>query len=380
MITRTVVFPMNPTENQKDSLLQTSNLYTQAYTFCLEVAWDMANLSAVKVHQETYKKLKRSLGLKSQYLCSARNRAVETVNAMRVLKKKGKKVSKPVTTRIPIRLDARTLSFDKERETVSIATQQGRIKIPILWHKQALRYKDWGCKAGEVGTDRKGRWVIRLIFEKSPEKHARTGNVVGIDRGIRHAVVSSDNRFLGDPRWKEQERKVLFHISRLQSKGTKSAKRTLKRVSGRLRRFKKDCDYVVAKGLISSFLPGDTIVLEKLTNIKQRCGQKRNARKKHRVKMGRWSFKRLENAIKNYAELGGIYIEYVEPHYTSQMCSKCGVILKSNRKSQSCYSCSCGLKLNADLNASRNISTKWRIANGNALGLSVNQPIVADYN
>src|SRR3990170_3969974 len=127
-------------------------------------------------------------------------------------------------------------------------------------------------------------------------------------------------------------------------------------------------------------LPRDTIVLEKLTNIKQRCGQKGNARKKHRGKMGRWSFKRLENAIKNYAELGGIYIEYVEPHYTSQMCSKCGVILKSNRKSQSFYSCSCGLKLNADLNASRNISTKWRMANGNALGLSVNQPIVADYN
>src|SRR3990167_7430771 len=279
MITRTVVFPMNPTDDQKDSLLQTSNLYTQAYTFCLEVAWDMANLSAVKVHQATYKKLKKSLGLKSQYLCSARNRAVETVKAMRGLEKKGK-----------------------------------------------------------------------------------------------------NNRFLGDPRWKEQERKVLFHISRLQSKGTKSAKRTLKKVSGRLRRFKKDCDYVVAKGLISSFLPGDTIVLEKLTNIKQRCGQKRNAGKKHRIKMGRWSFKRLENAIKNYAELGGIYIEYVEPHYTSQMCSKCGVILKSNRKSQSCYSCSCGLKLNADLNASRNISTKWRIANGNALGLSVNQPIVADYN
>ena len=112
MITRTVVFPISPTDDQKDSLLQTSNLYTQAYTFCLEVAWDMANLSAVKVHQETYKKLKRSLGLKSQYLCSARNRAVETVNAMRVLEKKGKKVSKPVATRIPIRLDARTLSFD----------------------------------------------------------------------------------------------------------------------------------------------------------------------------------------------------------------------------------------------------------------------------
>lgn len=94
--------------------------------------------------------------------------------------------------------------------------------------------------------------------------------------------------------------------------------------------------------------------------------------------MGRWSFKRVENAINYVAELRGIYVEYVEPHYTSQTCSQCNIVLKTNRKSQSLYSCSCGLTLNADLNAARNISNKWRIANGYAPGLFVNQPIVAN--
>jgi len=379
MVTRTVVFPINPTEEQRDSLSETMKLYSKAYKHCIDVAWDMEKLSAVEVHKKTYRKLKKELGLKSQYVCSSRNRAVESVKAMRVLRKKGKKITKPRAEIIPIRLDARTLSFDRPREIVSIATQKGRIKIPLIWHKQAMRYKDWGCKAGEVGINKKGKWVIRLIFEKMIKKPKRTNHVIGVDRGIRQAIVSSDNRFLGIRAWKERERKLLLLKARLQSKGTKSARRHLKKLSGKLRRFKENCDRIVAKDLLSNLMPGDTIVFEKLTNIRERCGQRRKARKKHRSNMGRWSFKRLENAINYVAELNGIYVGYVEPHYTSQMCSKCGIILKSNRENQYFYSCSCGLKLNADLNASRNICKKWRIANGHASGLSVNQPIVANY-
>ena len=379
MVRRTVIFPIIPTKEQEQSLEKTINLYAKAFKECVDVAWELKQLSAQNVHKETYRKLKEKLGLKSQYLCSARNKAVEAVKAMRILKKKGKKISKPMTSKIPIRLDGRTLSFDKEREIASVASQDKRLKIPIFWHKQARRYKKWNCKAGEIGIDRKGRWVIRLIFEKEIIKHKRTTNVIGIDRGIRHAIVSSDNRFFGKGEWKKHEIKLLKLRSRLQSKGTNSARRHLKKLSGRLRRFKENCDRITARDFFSHILPGDTVILEKLTNIREQCGKKGKARKKHRSRMGRWSFKRLENAIHYLAELKGVYVEYVNPRYTSQMCSKCGIIKKSNRKNQSFYSCDCGLKLNADLNASRNISKVWRMANGYASRLSVNQPIVTNY-
>ncbi len=377
MVVRTVVFPIYPTEEQKEILLETLNLYSEAWKHCIDVAWCMEKLSAVELHNATYRELKESLGLKSQYLCSARNRAVENVKAMRALQKRDNKISKPVANLVPIRLDARTLSFDKPRKTASVATQQKRIKIPLIWHKQALRYRDWDCKAGEIGIDGKDRWVLRLIFEKGSVKPERTENIVGIDRGIRHAVVSSDNRFFGKPEWMEHDRKILSLRSQLQSKGTKSAKKHLKKLAGRQKRFKENCDRVVAKEFLSKLNPGDTIVFERLTNIKKRCGVKGKAHKKHRSKIGRWSFKRLEKAITYGTELSGIYVEYIEPHYTSQMCSKCNKVLKSNRKTQSLYSCSCGLNLNADLNASRNISKLWRMANGFTSGLPVNQPIVA---
>ncbi len=378
MVQRTVVFPIFPDARQAEALAKTAQLYKEAQQHCIDVAWEMENLSAINLHKKVYAPLKAKLGLKSQYLCSARNRAVENVKAAKKLSKKGRTVSKPELKSVQIRLDARTLSFDKPRKIASIATQHGRIKIPLVWHKHARRYSDWDCKAGEIGINRKGKWVLRLIFEKEIVKPARNGKIIGVDRGIKRAVVSSDNRFIGEREWKEHERKILSCMSKLQSAGTPSAKRHLKKSAGRLKRFKGNCDHIVAKELLSGLQPGDTIVLEQLTNIRKRCGEKGQVRKKQRAHMGRWSFKRVENAINYGAESRGIYVEYVDPHYTSQTCSQCNIVLKANRKSQSLYSCSCGLTLNADLNAARNISDKWCIANGYAPGLPVNQPIVAN--
>ncbi|MBK5452014.1 transposase [Bacillus sp. TH22] len=46
----------------------------------------------------------------------------------------------------------------------------------------------------------------------------------------------------------------------------------------------------------------------------------------------------------------------VNPHCTSQTCSKCEHVSKENRKSQSEFECvSCGYKGNADVNAALNI-------------------------
>jgi putative transposase len=46
----------------------------------------------------------------------------------------------------------------------------------------------------------------------------------------------------------------------------------------------------------------------------------------------------------------------VDPKYTSQTCSNCGYKDKENRKTQALFKCvSCGLEMNADHNAAKNI-------------------------
>ena len=61
------------------------------------------------------------------------------------------------------------------------------------------------------------------------------------------------------------------------------------------------------------------------------------------------------NKLSYICEEKGITFTKVNPRYTSQKCSCCGVICKSNRKGER-YKCICGNDIDADLNASINLS------------------------
>ena len=70
-------------------------------------------------------------------------------------------------------------------------------------------------------------------------------------------------------------------------------------------------------------------------------------------------FLTLVRQIEYKAEKVGIQVIRTTEEYTSQSCSWCGVIKKSNRKYRGLYVCQdCGTVLNADVNASKNILHK----------------------
>ena len=72
-----------------------------------------------------------------------------------------------------------------------------------------------------------------------------------------------------------------------------------------------------------------------------------------------WTFYSLQQKIQQLAMENGIEVKIIDPHYTSQMCSKCGFISEDNRKTQSEFKCvACGYRRNADHNAAMNISKK----------------------
>jgi IS605 OrfB family transposase len=78
--------------------------------------------------------------------------------------------------------------------------------------------------------------------------------------------------------------------------------------------------------------------------------------------LSNWTYYSLQQKIKYKAEEKGIQVIKIDPHYTSQRCSKCGCIHEDNRPkkpNQSKFKCiECGYEANADFNAARNISTK----------------------
>ncbi|WAM33746.1 RNA-guided endonuclease InsQ/TnpB family protein [Caldicellulosiruptor morganii] len=70
-------------------------------------------------------------------------------------------------------------------------------------------------------------------------------------------------------------------------------------------------------------------------------------------------YKRFKRKLEAKCRLYGIEYVEVEESYTSQRCSRCGMVDKSNRKHRGLYVCkNCGNVLNADINGAINILLK----------------------
>ncbi|OFW63457.1 MAG: hypothetical protein A2Z35_02575 [Actinobacteria bacterium RBG_19FT_COMBO_36_27] len=131
----------------------------------------------------------------------------------------------------------------------------------------------------------------------------------------------------------------------LQKKGAKNALIKIRRKQSRRT---KDINHKVSRSIVDlAEKHRSAIVLEDLGKISKKGKAKRYVQK------SQWSFYQLETFIKYKAALLGIPIFYVNPAYTSQVCSRCGNINKPNGK---LYKCSCGNLTHRDVNAAFNIS------------------------
>src|SRR3990167_2455658 len=186
----------------------------------------------------------------------------------------------------------------------------------------------------------------------------------------RLSVESDGNSFSGKQIDKTRERLVKIK-SALQKRGSKSAKRHLKKISKKQSRFQKDVNHCISKKIVS-IAKGTkrAVVLEDLTGIRSR----QNVRRADRQRFGNWAFNQLDRFIEYKAKIAGVPIICIDPRNTSRTCSVCGFVSKSNRKSQSIFSCkSCGITLDADFNGAANIASKGNLIN---LPIAVHAPIV----
>ena len=90
-------------------------------------------------------------------------------------------------------------------------------------------------------------------------------------------------------------------------------------------------------------------------------------------KRSNWAYFQLRQFISYKAENLGKHLVLVDPRYTSQRCSKCGLVDKANRNKSAFHCLSCDFVCHSDLNASDNISQIGAILFEQAL---VNEPIV----
>jgi IS605 OrfB family transposase len=375
-VTRTIRLLLNPTPEQASAMAETARQFTEAFNAVCAWGWENTERNGVRLHHATYRDLKTRLpALVSDLHCQARVKATESLKSAFTLRLKGRKVGAPRSVACPPRLNKHTFKLDWSAGTARLSTTEGRTTVPFSVPAFSEKWAGGKPLTADL-IQRDGRWWLHVAVEVPTPKIAATEEVVGVDLGLSRPAVTSNNRFLGQRSWRRVEERNLRLRRCIQAKGTKSAKRHLKKMRRRQARFRRDCDHVLSKQIVAAVEPGGTVVLEDLKHIRSRAKQRRGGQSR---RLHGWSFAQLQTFVRYKAEEAGVTVALVNPAHTSQTCSSCGHVARNNRRSQSAFVCrECGFSLHADLNAARNIAAKYRSDSGmsGAAGLSVKQPTV----
>jgi IS605 OrfB family transposase len=347
--------------NEREQLLQVMTAVNRAASWISKIAFDNKTFGQVNLHKLVYYEIKQRFNLSSQLAIRAIGKVVDTYKN----KKQRSKVLE-FNELGSIDYDTRNLSI-KSDEILSITTLGKRIKVPYRCRKNLDTYEL--CCQSELSYDKtKNKFYVTFFSIQNEQANYCTEKYLGVDLGIVNLATCSDGEVISGEKVENYRKKITGLKSRLQSKGTKSAKRHLKKISKKETRYKKDVNHCISKKLVQKAKTlGVGLKLEDL-NFKKQVQQKGWTKKwkDSNARRGKWAFGQLRHMIDYKAKLAGVPVLYVDPAYTSQKCSQCGHTCEDNRLTQENFVCkSCGYSANADYNAAINISRA-----------DINQPIV----
>jgi putative transposase len=220
-----------------------------------------------------------------------------------------------------------------------------------------------------------GRWYVILSCEvKQPEPLPIRYEDVGIDLGITHFAALSNGEFIEAPRHYRKAEKKLKKLQEALSRKKRSSHRRKKavqavaRVHRKLRNQRRDFAHKASRKLVNRY---QIIVLEELQtkNLLRRPKPKQDEETGHYLPNGASAKAGLNKSIADAgwgmfteilqvkAACAGRVVAFVDPKYTTQICSTCGAV-KTKTLHERWHSCECGCELDRDTNAAINILKK----------------------
>jgi putative transposase len=357
---KTIRVKLLPTHGQKKILLDTMKVVNTACNSISEFAFRNKVFNRIELQKQMYRSIRAEYHLGAQMTILACRKVADSYYAS--IKKGEELTLHEYRPRGAIAYDSRIYSI--KNNVVSLWTVNGRIKIPIQ-----TKYFLVTGKELDLCYDRtKNRFYLNISVDVPEEPAYTPQSYLGVDLGIVNIVATNDGVQVPGTncdrvrQWYQNRKQIL------QSVGTKSAKRRLKRLSKGESRFKKHTNHIISKHLVA-IAKGTSrgIALEDLTDIRERIIK--TVRRSQRDRHSKWAFAQLRSFIEYKAAIAGVPVVFVDPAYTSQMCSTCGYISKENRKTRDTFSCvACGHTEPADINAAKNIACR----------AAANQPMVAD--
>jgi IS605 OrfB family transposase len=342
----TLQLQLVPKPDQKAELLTTMVRFNAAASAAAKVGFEAGVFGQNALHHLCYCEIRERFGLSSQMAVRAIAKAVECFQR----DKTKCPVFKPHGA---ITYDQRVLSF-KGLTIVSLWAMTGRLLIPFVCgaYQEARKGRIKG-QADLVYWQ--GKFYLYCTIEMPEETPIKAKHTLGVDLGIVNIATDSEGEAFSGEQIQRNRRRRATARKQYQRRGTKNAKRRLRKMAGRQRRYQTWVNHNISKRLANKAKAlGIGIAMEDLEGIRDRIEP--TVSKRFRRRLGNWSFSQLRAFVEYKAQLAGVPVVLVDPRNTSRTCAECGHCEKSNRQSQAEFECRhCGHSANADFHAARNI-------------------------
>jgi len=205
-------------------------------------------------------------------------------------------------------------------------------------------------KINQVEFDEKYCYISASFKEEScyiPTKR------IGIDRNVKgHCVVACCPE---TGKVYKLGKKALFTHTKYKNIRKRLQKdsqfKHLKKIKNKESRIVRDLNHKISTKLVEVAKKQNAVlVLEDLKGIRQT-----KKKKSFHYSLNSWSFYQQQQFIDYKAKLLGVPIIYIDPRFTSQECSKCGLI---GERKDKIFKCSCGHVEHADSNAGFTIAKR----------------------
>lgn len=214
-----------------------------------------------------------------------------------------------------------------------------------------------------------GKWYLIVSCDLGDVVIAPSVNPsIGIDVGLNSFLVTSNGEHVANPRFLKAElpelrrrQRSLSRKKKLGSNGRKAIKKVQK-LHAKVKNVRREFHFKTSNELIRRY---GMIAMESL-NIK---GMVKNRRLARSISDVAWAS--FQSILRHKAESAGVTVIGVNPKNTSQICSSCGQIVEKSL-SVRIHNCPhCGLVLNRDHNAARNILARGVQAWTKPVGLNL---------
>jgi IS605 OrfB family transposase len=321
--------------------------FNEACNYIADIAFGLKTANKIELQKVVYYDVRDKFKLSAQLTIRAIAKVSEGYKRDKTIKPEFKPTGAIV-------FDQRILSFRK-LEAVSILTNSGRLIIPIrIGEYQKVRLDRIRGQADLILRD--GIFYLAIVVEAPEAAKVDAVGTLGVDLGIVYLATDNDGEtFSGKQVDKVREKNATLRAN-LQTAGTKSATKHLKKLSGRESRFHRDINHIISKKIVAK--AKDTrqaIALEDLTGIRKSV----TVRRTQRSRLHSWAFYQLRSFIEYKAAIAGIPVFLVNPRGTSHICPECKHNERANRPDRNTFRCvQCGFSGNADHIAAINIAAR----------------------